>query len=58
MSKQQQKITDNFTTNEILQEQIQYLQVQQSELKSLGEGRVCFYLFFYYFFINKIIKNI
>ena len=48
MSKKQlrdQKITDNFSTNEILQEQIQYLKVQQSELKSLQEGRVCFFLF-------------
>ena len=43
--KRDQKITDNFATNEILQEQIQYLRVQQSELKSLGEGRVCFYNF-------------
>ena len=43
-SRKDQKITDNFSTNEILNEQIQYLKVQQSELRSLGENRVCFFI--------------
>ncbi|GAB1220593.1 hypothetical protein ENUP19_0055G0049 [Entamoeba nuttalli] len=34
-----QQLNQSFSNNELLNEQIQYLKVQQSELRSLPEGR-------------------